>query len=328
MESLDVHVCRWLLLNRSLFQLYLFASLKALSVPFIDSLSTCATSSFPNLFARLSASWIPQQSLIVGSAPLSSNHVTTFTPSFPFAAYAIGVPQWFGSCSSVSIWLTFSRSSSTRNLSIAILSGFSAALQVAAPSAARCSVLWPIRALFSRSSLKLDTVPKPATLSVSGEYLNVSSSSAPSEIWAPCSRHHLTKPSSPITRSNSLCPLPAPLSGLRWFISHPIETTTSRSSMEGSVATQSGVSVSRDARSVASRYEVSGTEPLVTALERAKGRSERSSSSPRDISRVERFLMPSVIRRRGERDLLVSGAGETSKRPEVGSAAIVQTPFS
>ncbi len=104
--------------------------------------------------------------------------------------------------------------------------------------------------------------------------------------------------------------------------------TASRSSMEGSVATLSGVSVSTGARSVASRYEVSGTEPLETALERANGRSERSSWRPRDSSRVERFLMPSVIRRRGEGVLVTCGAGETPGGPELGSAAIVPTLFS
>ena len=74
----------------------------------------------------------------------------------------------------------------------------------------------------------------------------------------------------------------------------------------------SGVSVSTGACSVASRYEVSGMEPLETALERAKGRSEWSSWSPRDILRVEQFLMPSVIRRRGEGLFVICEAGETS----------------
>lgn len=66
----------------------------------------------------------------------------------------------------------------------------------------------------------------------------------------------------------------------------------------------SGVSVLTDARSVVSRYAVSGTEPLETALKRAKGRSERSSWSALVISAVDWFLMPSVIRRRGEMGLV------------------------
>lgn len=71
----------------------------------------------------------------------------------------------------------------------------------------------------------------------------------------------------------------------------------------------SGVSVLTDARSVVSRYAVSGTEPLQTALKRAKGRSERSSWSALLISAVDWFLMPSVIRRRGEVGLGLCGVG-------------------
>ena len=97
------------------------------------------------------------------------------------------------------------------------------------------------------------------------------------------------------------------------------------------MAMLSGVSVSTGARSVVSRYVASGTEPLETALERAKGRSERSSWSARDSSAVDWFLMPSVIRRRGEGGLDFGGPGaalgglDGAVGPAVGSAAIVPT---
>ncbi len=63
----------------------------------------------------------------------------------------------------------------------------SAASQVAELFAASCNVLRPMRTSFARRSLKLDAVPNTATHSVSGGYLNPSSSSALSETWA-CAR--------------------------------------------------------------------------------------------------------------------------------------------
>lgn len=90
------------------------------------------------------------------------------------------------------------------------------------------------------------------------------------------------------------------------------------------MAMLSGVSVSTDAPSVVSRYAVSGTEPLETALERAKGRSERSSWSALVISAVDWFLMPSVIRRRGEVGVVLWGSAvDGAAGSEVRSAAIM-----
>ena len=71
-----------------------------------------------------------------------------------------------------------------------ILSGLWAAAQVATLAVTRCRAYQTIRASFARSSLKLDMVNQATTLSVKGESLSPSPSSAPSETWTACSRHH------------------------------------------------------------------------------------------------------------------------------------------
>ncbi len=59
------------------------------------------------------------------------------------------------------------------------------------------------------------------------------------------------------------------------------------------------------------------------ALERAKGRSERSRRSEQHISAGKWLLMPSMIKRRRDRAFGYLGADARLNRAEVGSAVIV-----